>query len=203
MKTTTTKRILLTLPLLFLQSGMIESLQYSVLNKAARSGAAQATVATSTLSGQWCNNQKRDNYALSSRIRLGMAKESSEDAPFISILGSMGLVSQPIVWASLYSVATSGAGLPAGPLGLLGAVEGVSYLVVVVLVARKLLLSDSSSGTIKTAETLSLFSLGISLLVVTNLVADQGCIPNAKPILDYSNYVPVCNPDQTPGLFGN
>eukprot|EP00586_Coscinodiscus_wailesii_P016869 CAMPEP_0172509224 /NCGR_PEP_ID=MMETSP1066-20121228/218428_1 /TAXON_ID=671091 /ORGANISM="Coscinodiscus wailesii, Strain CCMP2513" /LENGTH=132 /DNA_ID=CAMNT_0013287599 /DNA_START=382 /DNA_END=780 /DNA_ORIENTATION=+ len=132
-----------------------------------------------------------------------MAKESSEDAPFISILGSMGLVSQPIVWASLYSVATSGAGLPAGPLGLLGAVEGVSYLVVVVLVARKLLLSDSSSGTIKTAETLSLFSLGISLLVVTNLVADQGCIPNAKPILDYSNYVPVCNPDQTPGLFGN
>lgn len=32
-----------------------------------------------------------------------------------------------IAW-SLYSKATTGTGLPAGPGGLLGAVEGVSYL---------------------------------------------------------------------------
>jgi hypothetical protein len=31
------------------------------------------------------------------------------------VLESVGLVSQPIVWISLYSVATTGHGLPAGP----------------------------------------------------------------------------------------
>ena len=49
------------------------------------------------------------------------------------MLESVGLVSQPIVWISLYSVATTGHGLPAGPGGSIGAVEGIAYLVVVAM----------------------------------------------------------------------
>jgi hypothetical protein len=43
----------------------------------------------------------------------------------ISFLGVYGIVA----W-SLYTKATTGSGLPAGPSGLLGAVEGVSFLTV-------------------------------------------------------------------------
>ena len=42
----------------------------------------------------------------------------------------LGLASQPVFWWSLYTLKTTGCGLPAGPFGLLGAAEGVSYLVV-------------------------------------------------------------------------
>jgi hypothetical protein len=47
------------------------------------------------------------------------------------VCANSGLVANPVVWCSLVSVKTSGGGLPAGPFGLLGALEGVSYLIVV------------------------------------------------------------------------
>jgi len=107
------------------------------------------------------------------------------------------------VWWSLYAVFTTGAGLPAGPFGLLGAIEGVSYLVVVGLAGSAMLLSMSRTR----AQKVSLVTLGTGLLVLLKLVGDQGCIPNAKPLFDYSNYLPVCNPDNniigsTAGFFG-
>jgi len=112
-----------------------------------------------------------------------------------------GLVAQPIVWASLYSVATTGAGLPAGPGGLLGALVGVSYLVIVGWVAGASVVRrvpstvserNASTAAAVAAEALSWVSLLAGLVVLARLVADQGCIPNAQPILDYSNYLPVC-----------
>ena len=119
-----------------------------------------------------------------------------------------GLVAQPIVWASLYCVATTGAGLPAGPGGLLGALEGVSYLVILAWVVRSsfflrssirretFVVSEGNAGTAAAASAaaaaLSWVSLLAGLVVLARLVADQGCIPNAQPILDYSNYLPVC-----------
>jgi hypothetical protein len=48
------------------------------------------------------------------------------------------LLAQPVVWISLYFVVTTGGGLPAGPFGLLGALEGISYLAVVAIVAVSL-----------------------------------------------------------------
>ena len=44
----------------------------------------------------------------------------SSDGEGEKILGAVGLTAQPVVWFSLYYVATTGAGLPAGPFGLLG-----------------------------------------------------------------------------------
>ncbi|EFJ44908.1 hypothetical protein VOLCADRAFT_38658, partial [Volvox carteri f. nagariensis] len=45
---------------------------------------------------------------------------ASEGVSYLLVLGIIG-------W-SIYTKATTGSGLPAGPAGLLGAVEGVSYL---------------------------------------------------------------------------
>lgn len=136
-----------------------------------------------------------------------------------SMLDWVGIAVQPIVWISLVSVATTGGGLPAGPFGLLGAVEGLSYLLVVGLAGaaiwggtrRSFVVgggrddddssSDSPSST-TVSERLSLATLGLALLVLVKLIADQGCVPNAKPILDYSAYVPVCDAQETPGSFG-
>ena len=108
------------------------------------------------------------------------------------LVDAVGAVSQPIVWVSLYSVATTGGGLPSGPFGLLGALEGVSYLAVVGLALF-------GSSTIRTVSRVTIL---LGLLTLASLVAEQGCVPNAKPILDYSEYLPVCDPEQTPGLFG-
>jgi hypothetical protein len=116
-----------------------------------------------------------------------------------SILGTAGLVVQPIVWISLVSVATTGAGLPAGPFGLIGAIEGLSYVLVVILAGTAALREDTV--TMPRSQQWSLATLGLALLVLVKLVADQGCIPNAKPILDYSAYVRVCDPQHTPGFF--
>jgi hypothetical protein len=135
-----------------------------------------------------------------------------------------GLLAQPIIWSSLLSVKTTGAGLPSGPFGIVGAVEGISYLLLLGWAGagawRRLrnndeddddnlsLSSSSSSSSINSTsqslaslvENLSALSLVLGLLVLVSLVVDQGCVPNAKPILDYSAYLPVC--EAKAGLFG-
>jgi hypothetical protein len=135
-----------------------------------------------------------------------------------SALDLVGILIQPVVWISLVSVATTGGGLPAGPFGLVGAVEGLSYLLVVVLAGTAIwsTTSTTSTGSLNrnkeddgtdedgpaTSEQLSLGTLALALLVLVQLIANQGCVPNAKPILDYSAYIPVCNAETTPGFFG-
>ena len=136
-------------------------------------------------------------------VYMGKSEEGlSNESSLGNILGSVGAISQPIVWISLCFVATTGGGLPAGPFGLLGALEGLAYLSVVGLVIKRIFIRDKASGILETAENLSLLTLGASLLVLASLIAQQGCIPNAKPLLDYSNYVKVCNAEEVPGLFG-
>ena len=136
-------------------------------------------------------------------VYMGKQEEDiTTESKLDDILGSVGAISQPVVWVSLYFVATTGGGLPAGPFGLLGALEGLTYLSVVSLVIRRILVRDRASGMLEKAENLSLLTLGASLLVLASLVAQQGCVPNAKPLLDYSNYVKVCNAEEVPGLFG-
>lgn len=108
------------------------------------------------------------------------------------VLESIGLASQPVVWISLYSLATTGHGLPAGPGGAIGAVEGIAYLVVVVLA---LLPGDRERSSIVDVRNLSRASIALGLVVLAGVAASKGCVPNAKPILDYSAYLPVCGPE--------
>ncbi|XWS33748.1 hypothetical protein CRYUN_Cryun22dG0110100 [Craigia yunnanensis] len=49
-----------------------------------------------------------------------------------------GLVANPVIAWSLYTLKTTGCGLPPGPGGSIGALEGVSYLVVVGIVGWSL-----------------------------------------------------------------
>jgi len=158
------------------------------------------------------NNAHHRDGGNNSLVLLSLKKEVGEETNdndsldddlkgYSTIITVLGILSQPVVWTSLYYVATTGAGLPAGPFGIIGATEGISYLIVVALVAKKLVSTNEDGGKTTTiAESLSLFTLAVSLAVLINLVASQGCIPNAKPILDYSNYLRVC--EETPGLFG-
>ena len=122
-----------------------------------------------------------------------------------SSLAIVGVGVQPIVWISLWSVATAGHGLPEGPFGLVGGIEGIGYLVVAGLAFKKFLIrtidkndynQEVSDGTTLSylSETLSSGTLIVAILVVIKLQLDQGCIPNAKPILDYSSFVRVCKP---------
>jgi hypothetical protein len=128
----------------------------------------------------------------------------------IPLSGILGLISQPIVWSSLYLVRTTGGGYPAGPFGLLGLLEGMSYLIVVGFAAAfawKNVIVDSNDKKGVTsaedwAERASAISLVLALTVLLSLVVDRGCVPNAKPLLDYSDYLPVCIAEDAPGLFG-
>ena len=125
------------------------------------------------------------------------------------VLELVGLVSQPIVWISLYFLATTGHGLPAGPGGSIGAVEGIAYLVVVIVsvtandneIDLNVDINNgngndkdiSRSSSPVNARTLSRITIALGLLVLAGVAAGKGCVPNAKPILDYSNYLPVCS----------
>ena len=120
---------------------------------------------------------------------------------------SVGMIAQPIVWVSLYFVASTGAGLPSGPFGLIGALEGISYLVIVAVVSKDIYrnivgkrVENQQARPFDSVVWLSYVSVFAGLVVLANLVLKQGCVPNAKPILDYSGYLPIC--DTTPGIFG-
>jgi hypothetical protein len=86
----------------------------------------------------------------------------------------LGLVSQPIMWWSLYTLKTTGCGLPAGPFGLIGAAEGVSYLVVIGFVGAAILskvttgkgLPAGPLGLLGAAEGLSFLSAVAGLAVL-------------------------------------
>ena len=145
--------------------------------------------------------------SMTTRIRTREPTMSTEDDGDLDdhdgltgALALAGLVSQPIVWASLYSVATTGGGLPAGPFGTLGLVEGLSYLAIVGFVAAALVskvrtgsgLPAGPGGLLGLAEGLSFLSVTAGLLVLAYTATGQGCVPNALPIADYSDVVNVC-----------
>jgi hypothetical protein len=133
------------------------------------------------------------------------------------ILEAVGVAFQPVVWISLCSLAGTGHGLPAGPGGLIGAVEGIAYLVVVLLallpksakanddgiggnkdnddVARDHASGDAGGSSLTIdVTTLSRITIAMGLLVLASVITGKGCVPNAKPLLDYSAYLPICDP---------
>lgn len=132
--------------------------------------------------------------------------DSTNTGAASSVVDYVGLACQPVVWVSLYSVATTGGGLPAGPGGSIGALEGLSYLIVLVLaLLPKSALSathadgagettgDKDGGLFLNIQTLSRITIALGILILAGLAANRGCVPNAKPILDYSAYLPICS----------
>lgn len=87
---------------------------------------------------------------------------------------TLGLAAQPIMWWSLYTLKTTGCGLPAGPYGLFGALEGVSYLIVAGFVLASLYsklttgsgLPAGEGGLLGAAEGLSFLTATAGLAVL-------------------------------------
>ncbi len=144
-----------------------------------------------------CQRLEHGTYLLSNK---NSEPNTRIDNSFSSTLDRIGILAQPIVGISLISVATTGGGLPSGPFGLVGAVEGISYLMMLGFALQGIFLAPNNNRTL--SQQLSLITLGLALGVLIQLIASQGCVPNAQPILDYSAYVRVCDVQQTPGFLG-
>ncbi|MCI25077.1 hypothetical protein A2U01_0046265, partial [Trifolium medium] len=100
-----------------------------------------------------------------------------------------GLISTPIIGWSLYTLKTTGCGLPPGPGGSIGALEGISYLVVVGIVGWSLYtktktgsgLPNGPFGLLGAVEGLSYLAL-VAIVVVFGLqYFQQGYIPGPLP----------------------
>ncbi|KAI3699426.1 hypothetical protein L2E82_43735 [Cichorium intybus] len=138
-----------------------------------------------------------DRLSYSSRRRLNvrsMAKQTGEEvstngvAEKLAIAG--GLIATPVIGWSLYTLKTTGCGLPPGPGGSIGALEGVSYLVVVGIVGWSLYtksktgsgLPNGPFGLLGAVEGVSYLSL-LAILVVFGLqFYQQGSLPGPVPV---------------------
>ncbi|CAN8278611.1 unnamed protein product [Cochlearia groenlandica] len=100
-----------------------------------------------------------------------------------------GLVSNPVIGWSLYTLKTTGCGLPPGPAGSIGALEGVSYLVVLGIVGWSLYtksrtgsgLPNGPFGLLGAVEGLSYLSV-LAIIVVFGLqFLGTGSVPGPLP----------------------
>mmetsp|Transcript_8587 Transcript_8587/g.17931 ORF Transcript_8587/g.17931 Transcript_8587/m.17931 type:complete len:202 (+) Transcript_8587:95-700(+) len=172
----------------------LEGVESFVLPSQQPSSAPPATtVAGSSLNRHVSHHDSRKRTR-SSGVFL-KSSENKNDNDTLGWLEPVGLACQPVVWVSLYSVATTGGGLPAGPGGSIGAIEGLAYLIVVVLALLPPVGSPGAENepSFFNAKYLSRRTIFLGILVLAALAGNKGCVPNAKPILDYSAYLPVCS----------
>lgn len=123
-------------------------------------------------------------------------KNSKEDGNSEPTAGSpistdavLGIAASMVVLYSEYTLKTTGCGLPAGPFGIVGAVEGLSYLGVVGICANAVsqYFSDeggnrSDTSARRIATTLGLSAALVGIAVLGFQVIDYGYIPNAVPM---------------------
>jgi len=116
-------------------------------------------------------------------VRATAAEEDIGAAGTAAI--ALGLVSNPIVLWSEYTLKTTGAGLPPGPGGALGAAEGVSYLVVLAVVGWSAYtkaktgsgLPAGPAGLLGAVEGFSYLSLLGGIVVFGLQIAEKGGLP--------------------------
>ena len=119
-------------------------------------------------------------------------KEPPDNDVFGSIegkIGVAGVVSNVICDYSLYVLRTTSCGLPPGPLGLLGAAEGISYLVVVGLFAWSLVtkittgsgLKAGPAGMLGAAEGLTFLTVLAGIAIGVTNMFDYGFLPGFLP----------------------
>jgi len=110
-----------------------------------------------------------------------------------SLGGILGSIASIVVLRSEFVLKTTGCGLPAGPFGIVGAVEGLSYLGVVATCLTTVIGyfstedAGSSGGENKdiattVATALSFTAVGIGVAVLAFQLTDYGYIPNAVPM---------------------
>ena len=121
----------------------------------------------------------------------GGGGDEKEDENLVELYaGIAGLLSCAVVSYSLFTLKQTGCGLPAGPGGLVGAIEGVSYLGVAGLLgASAYKKSTTGSGLpagpfalLGAAEGVAFLLLVFGLYVGVAQVLEYGYIPNAVPV---------------------
>jgi hypothetical protein len=106
-----------------------------------------------------------------------------------SLLGVTGTIAALVTLYSEFVLKTTGCGLPAGPFGLVGGVEGLSYLGVTGIAAYSLYtkiktgsgLPAGPKGLLGAAEGLAYLAIVAGLVVLALQVSNYGYIPNAVP----------------------
>ena len=106
------------------------------------------------------------------------------------VVGAVGTVASLITLYSEYTLKMTGCGLPAGPAGLLGLAEGLSYISVVGIGAFSLFtklkqgrgLPAGPGGLLGAAEGLSFVAIVVGLVVLAFQIVDYNYIPNAVPM---------------------
>jgi hypothetical protein len=106
------------------------------------------------------------------------------------VLGSVGTVASLIMLYSEYTLKQTGCGLPAGPFGLLGFAEGVSYLTVLGIVGFSAFtkfksgrgLPPGPNGLLGAAEGLGFVAVTVGVVVLAFQILDYQYIPNAVPM---------------------
>lgn len=123
------------------------------------------------------------------------ADDADMDGTLVDVGEILGTIASIVVLRSEFVLKTTGCGLPAGPFGIVGAIEGISYLVVVATCASAVVDyfssdddSDSSSpkktATIarRVAVWLSLAAAIVGVAVLAFQLTDYGYVPNAVPM---------------------
>lgn len=77
-------------------------------------------------------------------LRRSSTPFASESLAVTSAKAAIGLAAQPVLWASLYTLRTTGCGLPDG--SLVQAFEGLAYLVVAAFAAGSLVTRATTGG---------------------------------------------------------
>jgi hypothetical protein len=91
---------------------------------------------------------------------------------------------------SEFTLKTTGCGIPAGPFGLFGLVEGISYLIVTGMAVYSVVtkvqtgrgLPAGPYGLLGAAEGLSFLTIAFGLVVLALQIVNYGYIPNAVPM---------------------
>ena len=105
-------------------------------------------------------------------------------------MGISGTVTALIVLYSEYTLSQTGCGLPAGPGGIYGAIEGLSYLEVAGIFILSLInkvttgsgLPAGRMGMLGAAEGLSFIAVFAGVGVLAYQMIHYGYIPNAVPM---------------------
>jgi len=121
----------------------------------------------------------------------GQPKESFKLTEFDQVVtGVTGTLAALVTFYSEFVLKQTGCGLPAGPYGVVGLVEGLSYLGVVRIAALSLYkkyqtgsgLPAGPAGILGAAEGLSFLSIAVGLTVFFLQITNYGYIPNAVPM---------------------
>ncbi|EKU21923.1 hypothetical protein NGA_2002000 [Nannochloropsis gaditana CCMP526] len=125
---------------------------------------------------------------------LLLASSGDDEAEEIGGAGlavtALGLVACPVVLYSEYVLKTTGCGLPAGPGGSLGALEGISYLVVVGIAGWSIVkkirtgtgLPAGPAGLLGAVEGLSFLAILVGAVVLGTTIQQYGSVPEAVPL---------------------